>query len=183
MNPVLRRLLHAAEWGSALAVAASCGGASDSDSSAVDAATDAVAELDAAPDVPAAIDAAPDAKPPPLLPYPEPTCSGPIYGEDGGFGYHGQCCELALCTQLDAGACPPAHQMVHKLPGYPPGSGSCECSPIHGPYAPHAAAEGPCCYLVGSIGCDGRPLLVAGQPRVAPVVGRADWAGPPRRLA
>jgi hypothetical protein len=35
--------------------------------------------------------------------------------------------------------------------------------------------EGTCCYLVGSIGCEGRPLVVAGAAIVAPVVPRDDW--------
>jgi hypothetical protein len=38
-----------------------------------------------------------------------------------------------------------------------------------------ASPEGTCCYLVGSIGCEGRPLLVDGAAIVAPLSRRGDW--------
>lgn len=149
MQPMLRRILRAAEWGSALAIVASCGGNSESESQpgAQDAAADATgadAEIvtdgsQPKPDALVALDAAPDVVQT-LEPYPELACSGPVYGQDGGIGFHGQCCEEALCMQPEAGAGCPASTEVgdFNLPGFPPGSGSCACGEVHGPYAPHA---------------------------------------------
>jgi hypothetical protein len=118
-----------------------------------------------------------------LEPYPmaEVGCFGPTHTG----GYEGQCCISARCYTPDAGACvgPPAERPPIPLP---PGSGTCGCSPdnpaeevLAGPYAPNpdgmASPEGTCCYLVGSIGCEGRPLLVDGAAIVAPLSRRGDW--------
>jgi len=107
-------------------------------------------------------------------------CSGPV--QDGG--YFGQCCTSARCYTPLEGACLTPDQGP-PIP-YPPGSGTCGCAvrdgtglTVSGPYAPNPdgmeSPEGTCCYLVGSIGCEGRPLLVAGTPLVAPIVRRGDW--------
>jgi hypothetical protein len=105
------------------------------------------------------------------------------FGEDqtpppGQLGYYGQCCVDVLCYTPDDGVCG-GPDMVHaKLPGFPPGSGECSCVPEPGKQdveGPFAGSSGSCCYLVGSIGCDGRPLLVAGNARLAAVRRRGDW--------
>lgn len=110
-------------------------------------------------------------------------CSGPEY--DGG--YYGQCCVDALCyTPTGGGACMTAIDplLYSTVPGFPPGSGSCACSPtggdaVAGPFAPNPnnpdEPNGTCCYLVGSIGCTGRPLSVAGEQLIAVIVVRKDW--------
>lgn len=112
-----------------------------------------------------------------LEPYPKEKlgCSGPEF--DGG--YYGQCCVEVGCFDPAGGAeCPSAETATGSIPGYPPGSGSCTCGePTAGPYAPHEASEGACCYIFGSISCEGRPLIVtSGETRVAPIVRRSDWA-------
>jgi len=102
-------------------------------------------------------------------------CSGPFL--DGG--YYGQCCVKARCQPKTGGECVEAKTLLW------PGSGTCGCSVVDGgsavlgPYArnPNADdAEGECCYLIGSIGCVGRPLMVKGEAVIAEVVGRKDWA-------
>jgi hypothetical protein len=120
----------------------------------------------------------------PLLPSGDyPACSGETH--DGG--YFGQCCVSPHCYTPTSGGCAPASDVSQLLPEFPPGSGECSCIPeagegqaVVGPY--HGRPEvtpvsaGECCYLVGSISCTGRPLLVAGVPRVASLRSRADWA-------
>ncbi|HKO52918.1 MAG TPA: hypothetical protein VJV79_34655 [Polyangiaceae bacterium] len=113
-----------------------------------------------------------------LSPYPVGSlgCSGPFY--DSGF--HGQCCGQALCYTPNAGSeCVPPTEAPEKLDvGY--GSGSCLCGDeIQGPFAANPAHEpekpGTCCYVISSIGCDGRPLLVDGAPVVSALTQRGDW--------
>lgn len=110
-------------------------------------------------------------------------CSGPFY--DGG--YYGQCCVDALCYTPTASACMAADDPLLRstLVGFPPGSGSCSCAElgaeaVSGPYAPNPSnpdePDGSCCYLVGSISCEGRPLCVEGEQVVAAVVVRNDWS-------
>jgi hypothetical protein len=107
-------------------------------------------------------------------------------GENGGgFGFHGQCCYTALC--YESVECLPADslELPQKLQGFPPGSGRCTCSLdgreiVSGPFSPNpedpkVPSSGNCCYVVGGIGCDGRPLMIDGMARVAPVVVRSDW--------
>ncbi|HTU60487.1 MAG TPA: hypothetical protein VMF89_18680 [Polyangiales bacterium] len=110
-------------------------------------------------------------------------CFGPVHDS----GYYGQCCVSALCYTPESGAaCAPKDEVSRLLPGYPPGSGACGCStdPVtgsasDGPYARNAADDaglGECCYLVGSITCTGRPLVIAGEVVIAAVVVRSGWA-------
>ncbi|WP_437875771.1 hypothetical protein [Sorangium sp. So ce513] len=130
----------------------------------------------------------------PMEPYPEPTCVGPSH--DGG--YYGQCCYKVHCAAPVDGACPAAVEAKPHLQGLPPGSGACMCDgtgeggagSIQGPYANRDASDpASCCYLVGHIVCEGRPLLVGGEPRVAPLShapsawSRTDWQRFERALA
>lgn len=76
------------------------------------------------------------------------------------------CCINVLCDLPAAdGTCPAANER-----GSTP---VCPCGEPSGPYAPgeaqadDSAAGRTCCYLVGSVACEGRPLLVAGVPVVA----------------
>lgn len=121
-----------------------------------------------------------------LEPYPleQIRCEGPTL--DGG--YFGQCCFRAHCYTPEAGgACVPAtsDELYTLLPAYPPGSGTCGCMteefPTTGPFAARdgatPASAGTCCYVLGAIGCEGRPLLDAGAPVLAPVFRRGDWGG------
>jgi hypothetical protein len=98
-------------------------------------------------------------------------CHGHFY--DSGFGYHGQC-----CNRIDPAPCD-----ATQPANLPPGSGGCGCRIAEdgGDEAwagPYAAADGgaECAFVVGWITCDGRPLLVDGEPLTAPVVSRSDWA-------
>lgn len=110
----------------------------------------------------------------PLSPYAldAATCSGP--------GAYRQCCVTARCYTPDAGEACVAVADAHKKVSYPPGSGWCLCNTPTGPFAPNPQAapadNGTCCYLVGSQGCDGRPLLVEGVALIASLTHRSDWA-------
>ena len=58
--------------------------------------------------------------------------------------------------------------------------GKCLCGAgVQGPFAANPADQpvktGTCCYVISSIGCDGRPLLVDGAPIVSPLTRRSDW--------
>ena len=109
------------------------------------------------------------------------TCSGPDYG-NMNFGYHGRCCLDARCYTPEQGqGCGPAPTRGGSSPvRLPPGSGSCLCGEVQGPFAAnpdHTPSDpGSCCYLVPKITCDGRPLCVDGGWIVAEVVARSDWA-------
>lgn len=121
----------------------------------------------------------------PLQPYPTTPlgCFGPVYDA----GYHGQCCYEARCYTPPTGkACDdPLDERARDLYSIlPPGSGSCSCREngqpaVSGPYAPNPthtpSAPGTCCYLVGAIGCDGRPFFVEGELLLAGVIRRDDW--------
>lgn len=157
MSRFSRRLLRAVEWGAVLALSLSCGQAEREGESGSGGSGGATGL--------------------PTEPYPTPAgCFGPVY--DGG--YYGQCCEKVICTPATDGACPPVPDP--KPDGWPTGSGVCSCSSTAmGPYAPQKPTAGPpCCYIWSTIGCDGRPLIVRGEPRLAPLRRRADWACPPR---
>src|SRR5262245_32860205 len=119
-----------------------------------------------------------------LEPAPAPACRGEIYDDPASFGFHGQCCDKLLCRPPLANICPAAEDA--NPPGMPEGSGECLCEGgVRGPFAnqdPHA--EDGCCYLVAIIGCDGRPFVVDGAARVAPVTrGRSDWSSATDLLA
>jgi hypothetical protein len=119
---------------------------------------------------------------PGLEPYPldDVGCFGPSFDA----GYEGQCCTSAHCYTPSGGGCVGVDERP-PIP-LPPGSGTCGCpagqgqaDAVRGPYAPNPGGmpleAGTCCYLVGSISCEGRPLVVAGAAIVAPLVRRGDW--------
>ncbi len=122
----------------------------------------------------------------PLAAYPLERLG--CHGDDHDGGYFGRCCVKAVCdVPQPSGFC--ASSPDHGLPA---GSGTCGCSPfegferdgIEGPYAPNpadpadpSADDGQCCYLVATITCTGRPLIVGGAFVVARLVLRSDWAG------
>lgn len=89
-------------------------------------------------------------------------------GRDGGTW----CCQRASCSVFE-GACPAADALPPDL-----ATGSPECD-ITGPFAPNPedlnAAPGNCCYIIGYVAIDGRPLLVEESLLVAAIVIRADW--------
>jgi hypothetical protein len=185
----LERLLRAAHWGMSLALVSGCGGSSSSDGSGGDGGVAGTGGTDAGTGGSTTggsggtggttsggtggISGSGGAQH--LEPYPKEKlgCSGPEF--DGG--YYGQCCVEVGCFDPAGGAECPSAETATGIPGYPPGSGTCTCGePTAGPYAPHEASEGACCYLFGSISCDGRPLIVtSGETRVAPIVRRSDW--------
>ncbi|WP_437588256.1 hypothetical protein [Sorangium sp. So ce1000] len=201
MRNFLLRILVASQWGASLALVSGCGThvESDSSSSPTEGATSesgssstggatsgASSSSSASEGVTSGSGGGGDVDPPdasaPLDPYPDPTCVGPFH--DGG--YYGQCCYKVHCTAPVNGACPAASEAAPHLENLPPGSGTCTCSAegegaagwIQGPYANRTASDpASCCYLVGSISCEGRPLLVRGEPRVAPLArGQSAWS-------
>jgi hypothetical protein len=111
---------------------------------------------------------------------------------DGGYPhctgmtttFTGPCCVSVHCVEPPGGGalCPAASAVTEQDLGYAGlGSGQCRCVPIDGPFAvssagQYSATEGPCCYTIGVMGCTGRPLMVAGRPRLAPLVRRGGWA-------
>lgn len=109
-----------------------------------------------------------------------PSCSGRSYESE----YYGQCCGEVRCLETDGAQCPAVGSAeVDEL--MPPGSGECSCSGpeddfVEGPYAQPATAtstsgDGPCCYVVYEIGCEGRPLRDEHGLVLAPIVSRDDW--------
>jgi hypothetical protein len=107
-----------------------------------------------------------------LEPTPEATCEGEVYEDD--FGYHGQCCYNVVCISAEGGTCANPGSLEPQSPG----SGECECGTRKGPYLNNdPASDDECCYLFGEIGCDGRPLLIGGAPRLAEVIsGTGAWS-------
>lgn len=159
MRTFLTRLLRASQWGATLVVAG-CGPAIDT-TETTDPPVNEVGE--------------------PIGETPAPMCEGPVYADD--FGYHGQCCYDVYCTAPVDGVC--ADPADAKLSGLPPGSGECECGARKGPYANEdPASPYVCCYLVGGISCDGRPLRIDGAPRLAEVSsGPSAWSSAPEGTA
>lgn len=107
-----------------------------------------------------------------------PHCVGPDFNDD--FGLHGRCCGDVQCTDTVAGLCPELGSGDLSGIVFPPGSGECGCESDEGPFARSDAPDiedGACCYVIYSIGCDGRPLRRDGAVVVAEVVARADWMG------
>jgi hypothetical protein len=118
----------------------------------------------------------------------------PLVAPDGGYpacisagqpGLTGPCCLNVHCIEPpDARTtCPPASGVTPQNLGYGfLGSGRCQCGgSIEGPYSAssaqqYSATQGPCCYVIGVQGCTGRPFVVAGKPRLAPLVRGAAWA-------
>lgn len=110
-----------------------------------------------------------------------PVCEG----ESSKTG--GPCCTDVYCMAGD-GVCKDAadlgYEEVEELVGTFLGSGTCQCGEVEGPYAPRPEDEGDCCYLVPLQGCEGRPLVIAGRVRRAPLQrGPSAWsrADAPRR--
>lgn len=105
------------------------------------------------------------------------------YGPEHDDGYFGQCCVDVVCYEPEGNAdCMPPKEARAELDDLLPAeTGDCSCpvadgrENLEGPYAPGAADEGRCCYLSGSIACEGRAFLMHGVPRVAAVVQRSDW--------
>jgi hypothetical protein len=116
----------------------------------------------------------------------------PLVSVDGGYPHctgmatmlSGPCCVRVNCIEPPDGGrtCPASAALTARDLGYSGlGSGSCGCAPIVGPYSPastrqYSETDGPCCYTIGIMGCTGRPLFVAGKPRLAPLVRGAGWA-------
>ncbi|WP_437678937.1 hypothetical protein [Sorangium sp. So ce131] len=157
MRTLLLRLLAASQWGASLALASGCGAHVDSGTGSDQPETGTSASGGGSTVDP------PDGSPP-LEPYPDPVCFGPEFND----GYYGRCCDEVHCTAPVDGACPAAASVL--LSDLPPGSGTCQCEDPRGPYASRTQGDPEsCCYLVGSISCDGRPLLIRGEPRLAPL--------------
>lgn len=102
---------------------------------------------------------------------------------DAGFTgpFYGSCCTAVHCYPPTSERCaaPNAigpHTGQAFTPALPPGSGTCMCGQTQGPYAQADGGDTECCYVVGKIGCDGRPLREGEVEVVARVVVRSDWA-------
>jgi hypothetical protein len=112
-------------------------------------------------------------------------CFGPLSDQPMSWGP--QCCFEASCYRpRDGASCMAADDPeLGTAIELPPGSGSCGCQvleegrpAVSGPYATNAAATADgdsCCYVVGSVGCAGRPFVVSGDGRLAPLATRSDW--------
>ncbi|WP_437333802.1 hypothetical protein [Sorangium sp. So ce394] len=191
MRTLLRRILVASQWGASLALASACGPHVESGggSASPESTSSQSGGGSTSPEVTSSQSGGGSTSsqsassssggggepgPSPLEPYPDPTCFGPEYDD----GYHGRCCYEVHCAAPVDGVCPPATatEIPLDLGGIAPGSGSCMCyredltDALEGPYANRdASAPESCCYFVGVISCEGRPLLVRGEPRVAPL--------------
>jgi len=184
MDNLLNRLRRALLQGAALAAATGYAGCGDDTTRDQPDPSDAAISGDAATtndDGSASME---------LVPYAVDRlgCYGEDYGD--GFGYHGRCCLKAQCYTPTQGVC---ETNPGSLPGRPTGSGSCACGAtagiapvaaghnlsLEGPYLPNPDDEpsspGSCCYLVATIKCDGRPLIVDDHAIVAPLTTRDDW--------
>jgi hypothetical protein len=173
----LREAIGAGAALAALTMASGCAGESSSGQLAND--TPAAEDSD---DSPTAVPLAT------LEPYPlasigcfGPMSESPLYGP--------QCCFEPNCYQPAASAaCETNLESPQVLALLPPGSGTCGCQVLEegrpfvsGPYAVNTDAEesslepGMCCYVVGSVGCTGRPFVIGGIGHLAGVAYRADW--------
>jgi hypothetical protein len=105
-----------------------------------------------------------------------PVCSG---GDTGLGGFEGPCCVDVYCIDAATdGSCPSTTETnSSEITGIGLGSGSCECEAPAGPYAPYDGKPGDCCYTVGVQGCEGRPLIIAGNLRTAPLQRGHSWRG------
>ncbi|WP_437598264.1 hypothetical protein [Sorangium sp. So ce590] len=181
MRTFLLRILVASQWGASLALASGCGpqvetggGSTPPEGASSQSGGGSTSSGGASSQSGGGGEPGPPDASAPLDPYPDPTCVGPEH--DGG--YYGRCCYEVHCAAPVDGACPAASEAAPHLDDLPPGSGTCMCDgggeggaeAIQGPYANRtASAPASCCYLVGAISCEGRPLLVRGEPRVAPL--------------
>lgn len=123
----------------------------------------------------------------PLAMDPGPCPPEPDAGPDNP-PLSGPCCARIECYEPPAGeAClllpaedyPAQDAVAGKLGHEGLGSGDCLCG-VQGPWDAESAhafteATGRCCYTIAIMWCTGRPLVVAGVARVAPLVHRADW--------
>lgn len=169
MRPFLQRILAASHWGASLVLAAGCGSSISGGNGGSGGSGGSTSTTGTIPDGGTAVGD--------LDPLPTPACMGPFY--DGG--YYGQCCDEIVCNAPTDGFCLAPDDARPTLSGLPPGSGSCECADLRGPYEGGAdAGDKSCCYLVGSISCEGRPLTVEGEIRLAGVIaGPSTWSSPP----
>jgi len=114
----------------------------------------------------------------PTADYPE--CAGESSDEMG------QCCVDVYCINPTTdGEClvPSANSAwddATTITGQNLGSGWCLCENPEGPYSNEGAEQyttttGDCCYLVGIASCAGRPLLVAGEIKMAPLRRGKRW--------
>lgn len=105
------------------------------------------------------------------------------YGPDHDDGYYGQCCVDAACYTPDGDepCAEPKEARANLAELLPEETGECSCPAgpdqdvVIGPYAAARDNDERCCYLAGSISCEGRAFLVMGEPRVAGVLRRSDW--------
>lgn len=118
-----------------------------------------------------------------LSPIPDgdyPECSG-----DTSLSM-GQCCVDVYCIAPTDGenclvpSAETAWDDATTITGLGLGSGDCLCENPEGPYSNEGAQQytdttGACCYLVGVASCEGRPLLVAGEIRKAPLLRGRAW--------
>ena len=99
-----------------------------------------------------------------------PVCTGDSLDTGGS-----ECCVDVWCVPPDGDSCPaPDAQSAEDLTGMSLGSGACLCAAVEGPFAVESDA-GQCCYTLGIEGCEGRPLIVDGTIRRAPVQARRGW--------
>jgi hypothetical protein len=120
--------------------------------------------------------------------YPSAPAPGECPGEpeSDAEALAGPCCERVECYDPAEGEpCPDAFEftqdnaIAEALGHSGLGSGECLCG-VEGPWDPTSARayteeSGRCCYTIAIQWCTGRPLMVAGVARVAPLVARADW--------
>ncbi|MCA9525608.1 MAG: hypothetical protein KC549_04840 [Myxococcales bacterium] len=130
-------------------------------------------DADPGPDAQAGADAA---RPLDAGPLPPPLVCPP---DDDPMALSGPCCDALACYRpADGAAClvDDDYAIAAALGHTSPGSGECLCG-TSGPYDPVASGGqvGDCCYVITIQWCTGRPLVVAGVARVAPLTRRADW--------
>ncbi len=107
-----------------------------------------------------------------------PAASIRCFG-DGNEPFHGGCCTHVHCYTPTSDTCVEPIEIAQRLgftPRLPIGSGTCFCGQTAGPFAQPDGGVAECCYVVGTMGCSGRPLREDESTIVAPVVMRADWA-------
>ena len=101
-------------------------------------------------------------------------------GDAGDTGpYFGSCCTKLHCYTTTEATCDTSVMPFGPRefrPSLPPGSGTCMCGETKGPFAAPDGGTDQCCYVVGSIGCTGRPLREGDGALVAAIVVRSDWS-------